>query len=104
MGLDGISTNQLRFLNEQNSNELNNVPAQQINPKHIDGMSSGQRINPDDKKEKQNSEFSEDEEENQETDDKENEIEESIKYDLSDTKRYLLKVDDDTNNILIKEK
>ena len=46
----------------------------------------------------------EEDEENQNIEDKQSDIEEILKYDLSDSEKYMLKVDSSTNNILIVKK
>ncbi|MBQ4647208.1 MAG: hypothetical protein IJB79_07655 [Candidatus Gastranaerophilales bacterium] len=105
MGLDGISVNQLRITPEHNSAELNNVAKFSLENNHkvVDGLANGQKIDPDKEKEHENPELAEQfvdlEEETQE------EIEEEIiKYDLSDSNKYLLKLEEESNNILIIEK
>ena len=105
MGLDGISINQLRVTPENNSAELNNVARFNLNNEHkiVDGLSNGQKIDPDREKDHENPELAEqyteaDSEETQE------EIEEVIKYDLSENNKYMLKLDEESNNILIVEK
>ena len=55
MGLDGISINQLRVTPELNSAELNSSVAINSNEvKVVDGLSSGQRVDPDKEKEREN--------------------------------------------------
>ena len=105
MGLDGISVNQLRITPEHNSAELNNVAKFSLENNHkvVDGLANGQKIDPDKEKEHENPELAEQfvdlDDETQE------EIEEEIiKYDLSDSNKYLLKLDEESNNILIIEK
>ena len=105
MGLDGISVNQLRITPEHNSAELNNVAKFSLENNHkvVDGLANGQKIDHDKEKEHENPELDEQfvdlEEETQE------EIEEEIiKYDLSDSNKYLLKLEEESNNILIIEK
>ena len=52
MGLDGISVNQLRISSELNSGELNKINQENF-PQVVDGLTQGQRINADEKKEKE---------------------------------------------------
>lgn len=108
MGLDGVSINQLSIVPNRSSNDLNSVSfALNGEVKAVDGLSSGQKVDPDKENEKQKHQLkknfasSESEEENTE----ENEHNEHvIRYDLSKTEKYALKVDDETNEILIIEK
>jgi hypothetical protein len=104
MGLDGISINQLRITREDSSSEMNRV-IKNANSEHkiVDGLADSQKVDPDKENEKQNSEF--ELSEGDKDDIPENEIQqEIIKYDLSDNSKYLLKLDEDSNNILIIEK
>lgn len=98
MGLDGISVNQLRLNTEVNSINPINV----VQNRKIDGLSQGKKVDPD-ADNHQNQEMEEDDE-NQNTEDKQSDIEEILKYDLSDSEKYMLKVDSLTNNILIVKK
>ena len=112
MGLDGISVNQLRVTPEHNSSELNKVPKFSLDvSRTVDGLSEGQKIDPDKEREKEKRELnkqynsSEDETiENSDADSLDVDSVEVVKYDLSQSDRYMLKVDDDTNEILIIEK
>ncbi len=112
MGLDGISVNQLRVTPEHNSSELNKVPNFSLDvSRAVDGLSEGQKIDPDKEREKEKRELnkqynsSEDETiENSDADSLDVDSVEVVKYDLSQSDRYMLKVDDDTNEILIIEK
>lgn len=106
MGLEGISVNQLRVTQENNSAELNSTSRFALENTHkvVDGLSQGQKVDPDKENEhggalseNYNSDSSDNDEENQEE-------EEVVKYDLSDSSKYILKVDEDSNNILIMEK
>lgn len=105
MGLDGISINQLRITPEFNSAELNNInsfsPASDV--KIVDGLSEGQKVDPDKESHNNNSGdfFGETNNEDETHDDVQEEV---VKYDLSQTDKYLLKINDDTNDILITEK
>lgn len=110
MGLDGISINQLRVDSQLNSN-INKIN-QETSPQFIDALTKSQRVNPDEKQE-QNSKNNQtlkqqeqEDEENQTQDENESEhINTEIeKFDLSDTKKYILKVDEKANEILIVEK
>lgn len=107
MGLDGISINQLRVTPENNSSELNNVARFNLGNEHkvVDGLSSGQKVDPDKEKEQENPELTEQfvdiDDDAQEADE---EVVETIKYDLSESNKYMLKLDDSTNNVLIVEK
>ena len=113
MGLDGISVNQLRITPEHNSSELNKVPKFSLDiSRAVDGLSEGQRVDPDKERDKEKRELnkqynSSDDDSNQ--DDFQNDMidvadEEITKYDLSQTDKYFLKVNDDTNEILIIDK
>ena len=99
MGLDGISVNQLNF---QQQNIVNNSSSQneKTDVKPLDALSDGQKVDPD-KYNKQNFNQNSDSKENQ---DEKIEQEPVIKYDLSDTKKYTLKLDENNNSILIMEK
>ncbi len=105
MGLDGISVNQLRIVPENNSAELNNPARFSLDSSHkvVDGLSQGQKIDPDRENEHENPQLNKqvvevDSEEEQE------EQEEIISYNLSDSNKYSLTIDEETNNILIIEK
>ncbi|MBQ8634770.1 hypothetical protein IJX73_02415 [bacterium] len=109
MGLDGISINQLRITPENNSAELNNAAKFNTDMGHkiVDGLSQGQKVDPDREKEHENPELleqfvkpDEDEQEGEQTE----QIEEVIKYDLSENNKYYLNVDEETNKIMIIEK
>lgn len=108
MGLDGISVNQLRITPENNSSELNNTSrfTLEANHKVVDGLSQGQKVDPDKQNEHEKPKLNnpsdiEDEHEEENADEV---IEEVIKYDLSRNDKYLLKIEDETNSILIIEK
>lgn len=105
MGLDGISINQLRITPENNSAELNNPARFNLDVSHkvVDGLAHGQKVDPDKDKDKENPElleqFGDDEpEENEESQ------EETVKYDLSESSKYSLNLDEENNKILIIEK
>jgi len=106
MGLDGISINQLRVTPENNSAELNSTARFSLNTEHkvVDGLAQGQRVDPDKEKEQEQDaqlaqHFEASEEENEE------EIQENvIKYDLAESNKYILKVNEESNSILIVEK
>lgn len=104
MGLDGISINQLRVTPEHNSAELNN-PARfnlDVGHKVVDGLAQGQKVDPDKDKEHENPElleqFTSAEEETEDVQ------EEAIKYDLSESSKYSLNLDEENNKIVIIEK
>lgn len=103
MGLDGISINQLRVTPEYNSSELNNVNNlnTQNDVKIVDGLSEGQKIDPDKEKQHENAsqDFNQSENEN-ETDVKED----VVKHDFSQSDKYKLEINEDTNDIIIIEK
>ena len=102
MGLDGISINQLRVTPELNSAELNSTfNVNQNDAKIVDGLSNGQKVDPDKESEHDNSRFDFSKNDKQE---EEQEAEEITKYDLSDTKKYSLKLDSSLNKILIIDK
>ena len=109
MGLDGISVNQLRVTPENNSSELNNQARFSLNndTRVVDGLTEGQKVDPDKEREKDNRSLSKQFASNEDEDE---EIEEETydepieKYDLSHSDRYVLKLDEQENNILIIEK
>lgn len=108
MGLDGISINQLRITPENNSAELNNPVRFNIGSEHkiVDGLSNSQKVDPDKEKDHDDPELarhydSDDEDSNGESDANDEEI---VKYNLSDSGNYILKLDENSNNILIIEK
>lgn len=104
MGLDGISINQIRSIQDKNSNELNSIV---FNPKtentrSVSGLDKGRMVDPDKENNENQEEFEFDfneQEENQPEDDNS-----AIKYDLSRTDKYSLILDENTNEIVIKEK
>ena len=104
MGLDGISINQRRSIQDKNSNELNSIV---FNPKtentrSVSGLDKGRMVDPDRENNENQEEFEFDfneQEENQPEDDNS-----AIKYDLSRTDKYSLILDENTNEIVIKEK
>ncbi len=112
MGLDGISPIQIRQFNEPNAAELNAV----LNPKQslsraVDGLSEGQKVDPDkernNQQNNQESDFNNEEDEEFDTaeqDEKENEKFNSYKLNLSQTNKYELKVNENSNSIVIVEK
>ena len=112
MGLDGISPIQIRQFNEPNAAELNAV----LNPKQnlsraVDGLSEGQKVDPDkernNQQNNQEADFNNEEDEEfntAEQDEKENEKFNSYKLDLSQTNKYELKVNENSNSIVIVEK
>lgn len=104
MGLDGISINQLRVTPENSSSELNNIARFNLNNEHkvVDSLSSGQKVDPDRENEQEDPQLSKQYTEEHE-DIQEEEIE-VIKYDLSDSNRYALKLNEETNTIMIIEK
>lgn len=104
MGLDGISLNQLRITPDYNSAELNNVNNFNTSNdvKIVDGLSEGQKVDPDKEKQREDSSFAFDE--NSQEDQSQEEKETVVKYDLSQSDKYGLKINEDTNDILIVEK
>ena len=105
MGLDGISLNQLRITPDYNSAELNNVNNFNTSNdvKIVDGLSEGQKVDPDKENQHENSSFAFGEN-SQEDQSQEEEKETVVKYDLSQSDKYGLKINEDTNDILIVEK
>ena len=105
MGLDGISLNQLRITPDYNSAELNNVNNFNTSNdvKIVDGLSEGQKVDPDKENQHEDSSFAFDEN-SQEDQSQEEEKETVVKYDLSQSDKYGLKINEDTNDILIVEK
>ncbi len=109
MGLDGISVNQLRVTPEHNSSELNKVPKFSLDlSRQVDGLSQGQKVDPDKEREKEKRELNK---QYNSSDDLQDDLEDEniedvpvIKYDLSQSEKYSLKVNDDTNEILIIDK
>ena len=108
MGLDGISVNQLRITPEHNSNELNKVPKFSLdNSRPVDGLSQGQKIDPDKERDKEKRELNKQyntSDESESSEEGTQDSDEVVKYDLSQSEKYILKVDDATNEILIIEK
>lgn len=107
MGLDGISINQLRITPENNSAELNNPAHFSLNTEHkvVDGLANGQKVDPDKEKEQENNPELANNYAQDETSDENEEIQEDvIKYDLAESNKYILKVEEETNKILIVEK
>ena len=110
MGLDGISLNQLRVTPENNSSELNKNVRMNANQefKIVDGLSTGQKIDPDrhneHEKQQLKKNYNQDEDENDEDLEESEVVEETIKYDLSRSDKYCLELDEKNNVILIKEK
>ena len=108
MGLDGISVNQLRITPEHNSSELNKVPKFSLdNSRPVDGLSQGQKVDPDKEREKEKRELNKQYNSSDEPLDEENEAlidTPVVKYDLSQSEKYTLKVDDATNEIIIIDK
>ena len=106
MGLDGISINQLRVTPENNSAELNSNVKFSLNPetKVVDGLAEGQKVDPDKGKEQEKPDLEEQFVESDDEQDEEPEQVEIIKYDLSDSNKYSLQLDEESNNILIIDK
>jgi len=110
MGLDGISLNQLRVTPENNSSELNKNVRMNANQefKIVDGLSTGQKIDPDRQNEHEKQQlkkkYNQDEDEIDEDLEESEVVEETIKYDLSRSDKYCLELDEKNNVILIKEK
>ena len=105
MGLDGISINQLRSTPEYNSAELNNVNNYNSsnNVKIVDGLSEGQKVDPDKERQHDNDGgFLKDD--SNKSDTQEEEQDKPVKYDLSQSDKYMLKINEDTNDIYIVEK
>jgi len=108
MGLDGISVNQLRQMPENSTSQKINQDKGFLNEniKAVDGLSQGQRVDPD-KQNKQDKRQLNKQYINLSEDESSEEINENIdviKYDLSQTDKYILKVDEKTNSILILKK
>ena len=104
MGLDGISINQIRSIQDKNSNELNSIVFNHKteNTRSVSGLDKGRMVDPDRENNENQEEFEFDfneQEENQPEDDNS-----AIKYDLSRTDKYSLILDENTNEIVIKEK
>ncbi len=106
MGLDGISINQLRLSPDYNSAELNSVNNLASNEvKVVDGLSQGQRVDPDKESEHDNSQPELSKNDSDENQEEEEILDEPVTtYDLSDTKKYMLKLDEESNKILIIDK
>ena len=109
MGLDGISVNQLRITQDNSTTQNVNSSKGFLNEniKAVDGMSEGQRVDPDkhNKQEKRelNKQYVKVSQDDINDEDVENN-EEVLKYDLSQTDKYTLKVDESTNTIMIIKK
>lgn len=99
MGIEGISPNQLR-IEPQNVQNVQNAAQFE---KKVDGLSQGKKINSDEEKEKNLQQNNADDKDQNENNAQEEEIE-VINYDLSDTKKYQLKIDENSNNVLIIKK
>ena len=107
MGLDGISVNQLRLTPENNSAELNNVNRFNLSAEHkvVDGLSQGQKVDPDKGRDKdEHAQLENNYTENDDDESQDGIQEDVIKYDLAESNKYSLKVDEESNNILIIEK
>ena len=106
MGLDGISVNQLRINQELSSAEVNSIMASNSDEiKIVDGLSSGQRVDPDKEHEHENNEEQFSKAKSGDNEDDTQNIEEDVtKYDLSDSNKYIVKLDEEKNQILIMEK
>lgn len=99
MGLDGISVNQLRITQEAN---YSNIPTNES--KKIDGLYEGQKVDPDKEKEKQNQQETFQDGYKHQDDDNESIPFDAIKYDLGDSEKYILKIDEESNNVIIIKK
>ena len=110
MGLDGISINQLRITPENNSSELNNQSKFTLNNdlRIVDGLSEGQKVDPDKDREKDKRSLQKNlkaNEQDEEAEEGNEEYTEPVeKYDLSQSDKYSLKIDEENNTILIVEK
>ena len=107
MGLDGISVNQLRSISENNSAELNTKINSNSNnePKAINGLAEGQKVDPDKEKNKdRTNQNNSNEDTDDNTDIQDSDTEETIKYDLSKSDKYSLEIDETTDEINIVEK
>ncbi len=107
MGLDGISPIQLRQLPDANSAELNSILKSNgnLNTRMVDGLSKEQKVDPD----KENHEQSFGDNDNFNNDNQEEKHEEEKKFnenkiDLSQTNKYELKLNENSNSIVIMEK
>jgi len=96
MGIEGISPNQLR-IEPQTQQSIQSAPQVE---KKVGGLTQGKKINPDEENENK---FA-NEQGFQNRDNNEEEQNEVINYDLTDTKKYQLKIDENTNNVLIIKK
>ena len=107
MGLDGISVNQLRIVSERTPQDVSSAIANNSEFQNkVDGLAQGQRVDPN-KHNKQGSSggFNFQNEENIEDEmPTQIETEPVIKYDLSDSSKYQLKLDEFNNQISIIEK
>ena len=77
------------------------------NSRPVDGLSQGQKVDPDKEREKEKRELNKQYNSSDEPLDEENEAlidTPVIKYDLSQSEKYTLKVDDATNEIIIIDK
>ena len=105
MGFDGISVNQLRMNQESNTSEVNSVRFNSQNSeKTIDGLAKGQIVNPDGKNKQDNQETFDDFDEQETEEENETPQEEVIKYDLTRSDKYAIKLDSDEKTILIIDK
>lgn len=112
MGLEGISINQLRIAPDKETSGFNpNVKLNSNDIKIVDGLATGQKVDPDKEREHEKRQLnkkynspddSSESETEEEFDDSQSEA--VVKYDLSVSGRYNLVLDDASNEILIVEK
>lgn len=101
MGLDGISISQLRNPLENTVREYNSTvsSSSSSDSRAVGAMSSSGRIDPDKDREKEESDF-----EFQQREKKEEIQEETVKYDLSDSEKYFLNIDEEDNVMIIEKR
>lgn len=99
MGLDGISINQLRIQNSIDKSEILNSTRESVkkDEKSVSGLNQEQVINPDEG----NQENKKEQDEKKEFEEEQEEI---INFDLSDSSKYEIKLDETQNQLLIIEK
>ena len=109
MGLDGISVNQLRITQERNSAENASIAKFSLENevKVVDGLSEGQKVDPDKQNEKQKQQLEQNFASRAEDDGEEiheDEIENVVKHDLTRKDKYALQLDEENNSIVIIDK
>lgn len=106
MGLDGISINQLGITHDSSTTKITKTINNE-NQFKIDGLNKGQIVETKKENEHKNSnqnDFFDDNEDDNNANQPQKTDEGAIKYDLSDNTKYYLKIEKDTNSIVIYDK